>query len=55
MKLKRASIVVARVVIGAAVAGGLYLAYPVQMSTLGGISRNCLISLSLLQARQRPN
>lgn len=35
MKLKRASIVVARVVIGAAVAGGPYLAYPVQMSTLG--------------------
>jgi hypothetical protein len=46
MKLKRASIVVARVVIGAAVAGGLCLAYPVQMSTLGGMTRNCLISLS---------
>jgi alcohol dehydrogenase (cytochrome c) len=32
-------------VIGAAVAGGLYLAYPVQISTLGGMTRNYLISL----------
>ena len=33
-------------VTGAAVAGALYLAYPVQISTLGGLSRNYLISLS---------
>ena len=33
-------------VAGAAVAGALYLAFPVQMSTIGGMSRNYLISLT---------
>jgi alcohol dehydrogenase (cytochrome c) len=36
----------ALVVTGAAVAGALFLAYPVQISTLGGMARNYLISLS---------
>src|SRR5437879_2482597 len=31
-------------VAGAAVAGGLYLAYPVQVSTIAGLTRNYLIS-----------
>ena len=33
-------------VTGAAVGGGLYLAYPVQVSTLAGMTRNYLISWS---------
>jgi len=41
-----AIIAVALGVIAAAVGGGLYLAYPVQVSTLGGMTRNYLISWS---------
>jgi alcohol dehydrogenase (cytochrome c) len=37
-------IVVALGVIGAAVGGGLYYFYPVQVSTIAGMSRNYLIS-----------
>ena len=33
-------------VTGAAIGGGLYLAYPVQVSTLAGMTRNYLISWS---------
>ena len=33
-------------VIGAAVGGGLYYAYPVQVSTLAGLTRNYVISLA---------
>jgi len=33
------------VVIGAAVGGALYYAYPVQMSTIGGLTRNYILSL----------
>ena len=33
------------VVIGAVIGGGLYLAFPVQMSTVGGLSRNYVLSL----------
>ena len=33
-------------VTGAAIGGGLYLAYPVQVSTLAGLTRNYLISWS---------
>jgi GMC oxidoreductase len=33
-------------VIGAAAAGALYLAFPVQVSTLGGLARNYLVSWS---------
>jgi len=32
---------------GAAVAGGLYYAYPVQVSTIGGLTRNFIITLWL--------
>ena len=32
-------------VIGAVIGGGLYLAFPVQMSTIGGLSRNYVLSL----------
>ena len=39
-------IVAALCVIGAAVGGGLYLAYPVQVSTLAGMTRNYLLSWS---------
>ena len=46
MKQKLFMIAAALVVIGAAVAGGLYLAYPVQVSTLAGMTRNYLISWS---------
>jgi alcohol dehydrogenase (cytochrome c) len=46
MKQKLIMIAVALVVIGAAVAGGLYLAYPVQVSTLAGLTRNYFISWS---------
>jgi alcohol dehydrogenase (cytochrome c) len=38
------SVVGALVVIGGAVGGGLYYVYPVQVSTLGGMTRNYLIS-----------
>ena len=41
-----AIIVVALGVIGAAVGGALYYVYPVQVSTLGGMTRNYLISWS---------
>src|SRR5580692_10635024 len=34
------------IVVGAAIGGGLYLAFPVQMSTIGGLSRNYLLTLS---------
>jgi alcohol dehydrogenase (cytochrome c) len=46
MKYKLLIIAGALGVTGAAIAGGLYLAYPVQVSTLGGMTRNYLISLS---------
>jgi alcohol dehydrogenase (cytochrome c) len=46
MKHKLLIIAGALVVTGAAVAGALFLAYPVQVSTLGGMTRNYLISLS---------
>jgi alcohol dehydrogenase (cytochrome c) len=46
MKKKLLLVVAALVVVGAAIAGALYLAYPVQVSTLGGLSRNYLISWS---------
>src|SRR6266487_3190009 len=46
MKYKLLIIAVALGVIGAAVGGGLYLAYPVQVSTLAGLTRNFLISWS---------
>jgi alcohol dehydrogenase (cytochrome c) len=46
VKYKLLIIAVALGATGAAVAGGLYLAYPVQISTLGGMTRNYLISLS---------
>jgi alcohol dehydrogenase (cytochrome c) len=46
VKYKLLIIAVALGVTGVAVAGGLYLAYPVQISTLGGMTRNYLISLS---------
>src|SRR5262245_65373064 len=38
-------IIVVLAVIGALVGGGLYLAYPVQMSTIGGLARNYVLSL----------
>ena len=46
MKYKFLIIAGALGVTGAAVAGALYLAYPVQVSTLGGLARNYLISWS---------
>jgi alcohol dehydrogenase (cytochrome c) len=46
MKYKLLIIAGALGVTGAAVGGGLYLAYPVQVSTLAGMTRNYLISLS---------
>jgi alcohol dehydrogenase (cytochrome c) len=46
MKKKLFIIVGALVVIGAAIGGGLYYAYPVQMSTIAGLTRNYFISLS---------
>jgi alcohol dehydrogenase (cytochrome c) len=47
MKYKLLIIVGALGVAAAAAAGALYLAYPVQISTLGGMTRNYLISWSL--------
>jgi alcohol dehydrogenase (cytochrome c) len=44
MNKKLILIVCALFVLGAAAAGALYLAFPVQMSTIGGLSRNYLIS-----------
>jgi alcohol dehydrogenase (cytochrome c) len=46
MKYKLLIIAGALGVTGAAIAGVLYLAFPVQISTLGGMTRNYLISLS---------
>ena len=44
--MKRALlVVVVLAVLGAVVGGGLYLAFPVQMSTIGGLSRNYVLSL----------
>ena len=43
MKYKLLIIVIALGVIGAAARGGLYLAYPVQVSTIAGLTRNYLI------------
>jgi alcohol dehydrogenase (cytochrome c) len=44
--LKLVGVVVALGVIGAAVGGALYYLYPVQVSTLAGMSRNYLLSWS---------
>ena len=46
MKAKLLTNVGALIVIGAVTGGALYLAYPVQISTLGGMTRNYLISWS---------
>jgi hypothetical protein len=46
MMYKLLIIAVALGVIAAVVGGGLYLAYPVQVSTLVGLTRNYLISWS---------
>jgi len=46
MKKKLFVIIGALIVIGAAIGGALYLAYPVQVSTIGGLTRNYLLSLS---------
>ena len=46
MKYKLLIIAVAIGVTGAAIGGGLYLAYPVQVSTIAGLTRNYLISWS---------
>ena len=46
MKRKLLLLAGALVVIGAAAAGALYYAYPVQVSTLAGLTRNYLISWS---------
>jgi alcohol dehydrogenase (cytochrome c) len=44
-KKKLLIIVAALVVAGGALGGGLYLAYPVQVSTIAGLSRNFIITL----------
>src|SRR5262245_28576879 len=46
MKRKLLIIAAALIVIGAVAAGALYLAYPVQVSTFAGLTRNYLISWS---------
>ena len=46
MMYKLLIIAVALGVIGAAVGGGLYLAYPVQITTLAAMARNYLLSWS---------
>jgi hypothetical protein len=46
MKYKLLIIAVALGVTGAAVAGALYLAYPVQITTLAAMARNYLLSWS---------
>jgi alcohol dehydrogenase (cytochrome c) len=38
-------IIIALAVIGAVIGGGLYLAFPVQMSTIGGLTRNYVLAL----------
>jgi hypothetical protein len=45
IKAKLLTIVGALIVIGAVTGGALYYAYPVQVSKLGGMTRNYLISL----------
>ena len=47
-------IAAALAVIGAATAGALYDAYPVQMSIFGGLSRNYLLSLAPVQEFRLP-
>jgi alcohol dehydrogenase (cytochrome c) len=45
--MKRALLIIGVLaVIGAVIGGALYLAYPVQMSTIGGLTRNYLVTLS---------
>jgi hypothetical protein len=46
MKAKLFAIVGALIVIGAVTGGALYYAFPVQVSTLAGLTRNYLISWS---------
>src|SRR5271166_619256 len=46
MKKRFFIIICVLVLIGAAVGGGLYLIYPVQMSTIAGLSRAYLLSLN---------
>src|SRR5690349_13732266 len=46
VKKKLFTIVGVVVVIGAAIGGALYFAFPVQMSTIGGLTRNYVLSLS---------
>ena len=46
-------IAVALGVIGAAAGGALYYVYPVQVSTLAGLTRNYVLSLGHLRARRR--
>ena len=48
-------IVGALAVIGAATGGALYYAYPVQVSTLAGLTRNYVISLAAPEARSLRN
>ena len=55
IKNKLFIIVGALVVIGAAIGGALYYAFPVQVSTIGGLTRNYIVSLRHLRARQRRN
>jgi alcohol dehydrogenase (cytochrome c) len=45
MRYKLLIIAGALIVTGAAAAGALYYAYPVQMATYAGMTRNCVISL----------
>ena len=45
MRYKLLIIAGALIVVGAAAAGALYYAYPVQVSTLAGMTRNYFISL----------
>jgi len=45
MKQKLFMIAGALIVIGAVTGGALYYAYPVQVSTLGGLSRNFILTL----------
>jgi hypothetical protein len=45
MKAKLLTIVGVLIVIGAVTGGALYYAYPVQVSTLGGLSRNFILTL----------
>ena len=54
MKYKLLIIAVALGVPGPAVGGGLYLAYPVQVSTLAGLTRSYFISWSAPPALAAP-